>query len=125
MTLRFQRWHSCTTLAKRHILVVAAASTVCIVDPVTPENKAEWDEILGRRDIAQQEVSYFASRMRRSRNKETKDMYLRSLLSEQRLFDAINNVLRERYLVDIEDRSRALGATLPNRLVTPLALKKK
>lgn len=70
--------------------------------PVTAEEKKRWDMLLMRRDAAQEEVLYYGRKMKRDKAKTA--FWREQLLSEQGIFDQINDALPERYKKKLEGR---------------------
>ena len=81
--------------------------------PFSPEEKAQWDELLTRRDDAQGEVNLYAGRYRRARDAKRKEIWLREWHCEQRMFDIVNDCLPERYKKKLVNRSYAPDASRP------------
>ncbi len=79
--------------------------------PQTKEQQVRLDEVLVRRDQAQEDVTYFADKYRRSRSEKRREFYLDEWHWEQRMFDIINDVLPPRYKAKLDDRSRHDGAS--------------
>ncbi len=94
------------------VIIDLKAATVTYAGPCTPEEKADWDRMIERRDEAQREVSYYAEKYRRARNAGMKKRYLDDWHSEQRMFDIINDKLPKRYAKRLEGRSYCEGASL-------------
>ena len=84
---------------------------VRIEGPKTREQKQRFDEALARRAEAQEEVSYFADKYRRSRSDKMKVRYLEEWHWEQRMFDVLNDILPDRHKAKLEDRSYREGAS--------------
>ena len=93
------------------IIIDLKLAKVTYAGPMTPEEKREWDRLTHRRDGAQQEVSYYAERHRRTRDPERKAQWLEEWHAEQKLFDIINDNLPPRYRKELADRSWATGAS--------------
>ena len=93
------------------ILVDLKTGDVRILGPQSSEQKAHYDKAVARRIEAQEEVSYFAGKYRRSRSAEKKQDYLENWHWEQRIFDIINDAMPERYKMKLEDRSYKSGAS--------------
>lgn len=87
--------------------------SVRIRGPQTKEEKKEWDRLIGRRDAAQEEVSYFAKKHRQARSDDKRQYWLDEWHFEQKMFDMINDKLPERYQIKLEDRSWEEGASRP------------
>lgn len=79
--------------------------------PMSPEEKASYDERIRRRTQAQEEVSEYARLYRRAREPKRKAWFLDSWLFEQRIFDLLNDCLPKRYRVKLVDRSYHAGAS--------------
>lgn len=84
---------------------------VRISGPQTKEQKQRLDEALERRTEAQEEVSYFAEKHKKSRSQRTKARYLEDWHWEQRMFDILNDIVPERYKAKLENRSYREGAS--------------
>jgi hypothetical protein len=84
---------------------------VKIRGPQTREQKEHYDLSIARRDIAQQDVTYYAWKFRRARNPEIKAWYLEEWQAEQRMFDSINDLLGKRYQVELQDRCYEPGSS--------------
>lgn len=81
------------------------------VGPQTVEQKARFDEAIERRAQAQEDVTYFAEKRRRSRSAAMKAQMLDEWHFEQRMFDIINDVLPDRHKLKLINRSCAEGAS--------------
>jgi hypothetical protein len=79
--------------------------------PRTPEEKADWDRLIQRRDEAQKEVTSFAERHKKARSPKMKALWLQEWHYEQKMFDIINDKLPPRYQVRLTGRSWAKGAS--------------
>ena len=84
---------------------------VKIVGPQTKGQRDRLEEALSRRDEAQEEVSYFADKYRRSRSENLRSRYLEDWHWEQRMFDIINDAVTDRYKAKLKDRSYKEGAS--------------
>ncbi len=93
------------------IVIDLRTATVHYNGPVTPEDKFEWDQKLARRDEAQAEVTYYATRHRSARDPAKKQRLLDDWHHEQHIFDLINDNLPRRYRTKLENRSWAKEAT--------------
>jgi hypothetical protein len=93
------------------IVIDVKTATVHYNGPVTTEDKIAWDKNLARRDAAQAEVTYYATRHRSARDPKRKQMFLDDWHHEQRIFDLINDNLPRRYRTKLENRSWAKEAT--------------
>jgi hypothetical protein len=76
---------------------------------ITKEEKAKWDLLLERRDIAQEEVLYCGRKMKPDKKRE--EFWRDELLFEQKMFDKINDNLPERYQKQLEGRLRVPKAS--------------
>ncbi len=88
--------------------------------PQTKEQKARFDEAIERRAQAQEEVTYFAEKYRRSRSEAMKAQMLEEWHFEQRMFDIINDILPNRYKVKLANRSYAEGASREGKALEEL-----
>ena len=79
--------------------------------PGTKEQRERLDAALERRDQAQEDVTYFAEKYRRSRNQKCKALYLDEWHWEQRMFDILNDIVPKRYKAELQNRSYAIGAS--------------
>lgn len=93
------------------IIINPGDGDVRILGPQTKEQKTHYDRATARRIEAQEEVSYFADKYRRSRCEKKKQFYLENWHWEQRMFDIINDAMPERYKMKLEDRSYREGAS--------------
>lgn len=84
------------------VLIDYRKGTFRIAGPITKEEKAYWDRMIGRRDDAQAEVLECA-RLGRE-DPELADRYRETRLIEQAIFDMINEKLPERYQTELEGR---------------------
>lgn len=73
--------------------------------PLDGTEKREWDDRLARRDDAQLEISDSARRLKRARTERMRDFHLAHWISEQYIFDLINDPMPERYKAKLIDRS--------------------
>lgn len=73
--------------------------------PLDEREKREWDKRLERRADAQLEVTLYARRHKRAKTEQQRDFYLKSWISEQYIFDLINDPLSDRYKAKLSDRS--------------------
>ncbi len=88
--------------------------------PQTKEQKARFDEAIERRAQAQEDVTYFAQKHRRSRSDAVKAQMLDEWHFEQRMFDIINDILPKRYKGKLENRSYAKGASREGKALEEL-----
>lgn len=79
--------------------------------PLDEREKELWDKRLARRAEAQDEVSEFAERHKRSRSPKWKATWLAEWHFEQRIFDIINDGMPQRYKAKLENRSYREGAS--------------
>lgn len=84
---------------------------VQILGPQTKEERQRLDEVLARRAEAQEEVSFFAEKFRRTRDPVRKARYLEDWHWEQRMFDLLNDLVGPRYKAKLKNRSYAEGAS--------------
>jgi hypothetical protein len=89
---------------------VAGTATVC--GPMTKEDKANWDMVLGMRDMAQGLISEFAGKYRTTRS-DKRPLLLEAWKSVQKRFDQINDDLPKRYRKELQDRCWLEGASRP------------
>jgi hypothetical protein len=99
--------------------------TAKIEGPMTDDEKAEWDRHLARRAEAQKEVTYYATKYRRTRNPKMKELLLEGWLHEQRIFDIINDKLPSRYKLKLENRTYVEGASREGQTMTAAAKRNK
>jgi hypothetical protein len=95
------------------IVIDVRAGTARIEGPLCPEDKQRWDAWLARRAEAQEEVTYYATRYRRTRTPRIKESLLKGWIREQRMFDMINDTLPERHKRNLDNRTYAEGASRP------------
>lgn len=93
---------------------------VRILGPQTKEQKAQLDQALVRRSEAQDNVSDYAERHKRSRSEEQRAQWLDEWHFEQRIFDIINDMVPGRYKAKLQDRSRAEGASKEGKALAEL-----
>lgn len=93
---------------------------VQILGPQTKEEKQRLDHALARRAEAQELVSEFASRYRRTRDASRKAFWLEEWHHEQQLFDIINDAVGPRYKAELQNRSWAQGASQEGRALGDL-----
>jgi Family of unknown function (DUF5681) len=79
--------------------------------PFSPEDKAQFDKLVERRDVAVAEVAAAAQNYKRTRSGRYKEIWMSEWLHEQRLFDIINDRLPERYRVRLQHRYYGEGAS--------------
>lgn len=94
-----------------HIVVSMRKGTVEIEGPADEHEKEFWDERFERMNDAQESVTYFAAKHRRSRDANLKATYLEGWHFEQPMFDLLNDSLPERHKRLLESRSYAVGAS--------------
>ena len=73
--------------------------------PLDEHEKRDWDARLARRDDAQLEINDHARRIKRAKSERMRDLYERSWISEQYVFDLINDNMPDRYKAKLENRS--------------------
>ncbi|WP_379548298.1 DUF5681 domain-containing protein [Qipengyuania sp. DSG2-2] len=88
--------------------------------PQTKEQRDRLDEVLQRRDEAQDEVTYFAQKYKRSRSEKLRAFYLDEWHWEQRMFDIINDIMPSRYKAKLENRSYREGASRSGKALDEL-----
>lgn len=93
------------------IIINPSTGDVLILGPQTKEQKAHYDKATARRVEAQENVTYFAEKHRKSRSETRKQQYLEEWHWEQRMFDIINDTMPARYKMKLEDRSYREGAS--------------
>lgn len=93
------------------IIVDPHDGSVKFIGPQTPEQKEHYDQARARRIEAQEEVSYFAEKYRKSRSEKHKQQYLEEWHWEQRMFDIINDAMLGRHKMKLKDRSYHPGAS--------------
>ncbi len=87
------------------IIVNSRNGDVHFEGPQDEEQKEHYKTAYARRFEAQEEVNYFAEKYRRSRSDKMKAQYLEEWLFEQRMFDIINDSMRGRHRMKLENRS--------------------
>ena len=85
--------------------------SVEILGPMTREKKQRHDELIARRDEAQDLVNEFAGKHRAEMDEKMKSFWLEEWHFEQRMFDLINDSLKGRYKAKLENRSRHSDAS--------------
>jgi hypothetical protein len=73
--------------------------------PLDEREKQRWDKNLARRDDAQAEVTFYARGYKRAKTDRMREIYLRDWISEQYIFDLINDAMPVRYKAKLENRS--------------------
>jgi hypothetical protein len=73
--------------------------------PLDEREKQRWDRSLARRDEAQAEVTFNALGYKRARSDRMREIHLREWISEQYIFDLINDAMPDRYKAKLESRS--------------------
>lgn len=107
------------------IILDPANGGVRFEGPKTKEQRDRLDEVLRRRDEAQQDVTFFAEKYRRSRSEERREFYLGKWHQEQRMFDIINDALPSRYKAKLDDRSHRDGASRAGMALEELRASRK
>jgi Family of unknown function (DUF5681) len=102
------------------IILDTNTGDIKIQGPSNKEQKQRLEEALTRRAEAQEEVTYFAEKHRRTRNEQYKQRYLEDWLFEQRMFDILNDIVPQRYKVKLENRSYAEGASREGKALDEL-----
>lgn len=93
------------------IILDPANGEVRFEGPQTNEQRTRFEECIARRAEAQEEVTHFADKYRRSRSDRMRAIYLENWHWEQRMFDLINDIMPKRYKAKLEDRSYREGAS--------------
>lgn len=107
------------------ILVDPRTGEVRFIGPFLPEEKARLDEMLLRRDEAQEEIRDFAARHARTRSARMKEFLLAEWHHEQLMFDIVNDNVSERYRTRLEYRSYAAGASQPGQANSIMMARRK
>ncbi len=102
------------------IILETNTGTVKYEGPQTKEQKARFDEAVERRAQAQEEVTDFAAKYRRTRSEASKLQLLQEWHFEQRIFDIINDILPNRHKLKLENRSHAEGASREGKALEEL-----
>ncbi|CAM3210309.1 DUF5681 domain-containing protein [Sphingomonas antarctica] len=79
--------------------------------PLDEREKKDWDKRLQRRDDAQEEVTYMATLHKRARTSERRERWLSEWISEQYIFDLINDSMPERYKAKLKHRTYDANAS--------------
>lgn len=98
---------------------------VKIAGPQTKEQREQLDACIERRSEAQEEVSYFAEKYRRSRSEKMQRIHLDNWHWEQRMFDVINDLLPNRYKTELKDRSYHADASRAGKTLAEFAEDRK
>lgn len=106
------------------IILDVNTGTVNYEGPQTKEQKARFDEAVERRAQAQEDVTYFAEKYRRSRSDAAKLRLLEEWHFEQRMYDIINDILPKRHKVKLVNRSYAAGASREGKALEELRKKR-
>jgi hypothetical protein len=88
--------------------------------PQTKEQKVRFDAAIERRALAQEDVTYFADKYRRSRSAVIKAQMLSEWHFEQRMFDILNDILPKRHKMKLLNRSYADGASREGKALEEL-----
>lgn len=107
------------------IILDPATGDVRFDGPQTKEQKARLDEALARRAEAQEEVNYFAELYRKARSERRKAMWLEEWHWEQRMFDILNDIVPQRYKIELENRSYFDGASREGKALDELRANRK
>ena len=102
------------------IILDVNTGAVSYEGPQTKEQKARFDEAVERRAQAQEEVTYFATKYRRSRSEGMKAQLLKEWHFEQRMFDIINDILPNRHKTKLENRSYSKEASREGKALEEL-----
>lgn len=87
------------------IIIDMRSGKVTTEGPLDEREKAKWDERLARRADAQAEVNFLADAYKRSRSDKMRERLLSEWISEQFIFDLINDIMPPRYKAKLENRS--------------------
>ena len=85
--------------------------------PLDEREKRDWDKRLTRRDDAQAEINDYARRTKRAKSDRMRDLYQAMWISEQYIFDLINDTMPERYKTKLENRSWHADASREGKAV--------
>jgi hypothetical protein len=85
--------------------------------PLDEQEKREWDKRLARRDDAQLEVDYSSRAFKRARTDRMRDIHLSEWISEQYIFDLINDQMPDRYKAQLNSRSWHADASREGKAV--------
>jgi hypothetical protein len=85
--------------------------------PLDEKEKREWDKRLARRDDAQVEVNHSARGFKRAKTDRMREFYLADWISEQYIFDLINDQMPERYKAKLNNRSFHADASREGKAV--------
>ncbi|MBX7502335.1 hypothetical protein K3181_12860 [Qipengyuania sp. YG27] len=107
------------------IVINTSNGEVRIEGPQTKEQKDHYEKAHARRVEAQECVSHFAAKYRRSKNEEKKAFYLEEWHFEQRMFDIINDAMRGRHKMKLVDRSYHPDASRPGETFKAFAEDRK
>lgn len=103
------------------ILLDPSTGSVRIVGPQTEEQRERFEECIRRRAVAQEEVTYFSEKYRRSRSDKMRERYLENWHWEQRMFDLLNDLLPSRHKTELENRSYEPGASRSGETLSEFA----
>ena len=93
------------------IIIDPNTCVVRVQGPKTPEQKESFDKAIAARDVAQEEVAYFADKHKKARDADKKAFWLRLWIADQKLFDTINEALPPRFRKELQHRTYAPGAS--------------
>ena len=99
------------------ILIDMRNGRVSTAGPLDDREKRDWDKRLARRDDAQLEVSDSARRFKRAKTEQMRAIHLSEWISEQYIFDLINDQMPERYKTKLSNRSWHADASREGRAV--------
>lgn len=95
------------------IVVDPRRGTAFVWGPFSPQDKEHHDRVIARRDEAARSVAEASVNYKRARKSDLKKVILDDLLSEQRIFDSINDNLPPRYQIELDHRCEIEGASKP------------
>lgn len=93
------------------IIIDMRSGEVRTEGPLDEREKAKWDERLQRREDAQAEINFLADAYKRSRSEQIRTRLLAEWISEQFIFDLINDSMPERYKARLDNRCRDENAS--------------
>lgn len=85
--------------------------------PLDEREKREWDKRLARRDDAQVEITGSAGHFKRARTERMRELHLSQWISEQYIFDLINDQMPDRYKAKLTNRSWHADASREGKAV--------
>jgi len=93
------------------VIIDMRSSRATTEGPLDEREKVKWNERLQKRDAAQAEVNFLADACKRSRSEKMRDRLLSEWISEQFIFDLINDSLRDQYNTKLHNRSHNENAS--------------